>query len=189
MIYLLIKSRNHELSSTSHTRHRKTSLNALNMKQSKLTTKFLMSQTFSGGSNQHVPQAFTLEVSLTHKFYTRSKALHNLPQALNKPTLVTLTPAIQQTHNTISNTPKTKDSKLASHSNGESLNRIMSLHEWWEDELISNEGSTNDGTAMPEKGGRHKQGQKSGLESSGRPTIGTNLPKLDHRRYITGMPR
>ena len=59
----------------------------------------------------------------------------------------------------------------------------------WKGELISKEGSTNDGIAMPEKGGRHKLGQQPGLESSGRPTVGTNSPKLDHHGHITGLSR
>jgi hypothetical protein len=35
-------------------------------------------------------------------------------------------------------------SKLAAHGNGRGLNRRRSLHEWWEDELISKEGGSND---------------------------------------------
>lgn len=105
----------------------------------------------------------------------------------NNPTLVT--PATYQAHNTINNTPNTKNSKLAAHSNGGGLNRRRSLHEWCEDELISKEGGSNDETDMPEKGGRHIQGQQLGLESSGRPDVRTNSPRLDHRGYITVLER
>ena len=73
------------------------------------------------------------------------------------------------------------------HSNGESLNRRRSLHERWKSELIPKEGSTIDGTAMPKKGGRYKLCQQPGLESSGRLTVGTNSPNLDHRRGITEL--
>ena len=62
------------------------------------------------------------------------------------------------------------------HINGESLNRRRSLHERWKGELIIKEGSPIDGTATPGKEGRHKQGQQPGLESSGRPTVGTIRP-------------
>jgi len=62
------------------------------------------------------------------------------------------------------------------HSNGESLNRRRSLHERWKRDLISKEGITNDGTTTPEKGRQYKLSQQPGLESSGRLTVGTNLP-------------
>lgn len=62
------------------------------------------------------------------------------------------------------------------HRNGGSLNRRRSLHEWGKGELITKEGSTIDGTATPGKEGRHKQGQQPGLESFGRPTVGTIRP-------------
>ena len=80
-------------------------------------------------------------------------------------------------------------SKLAAHGHGRGLNRRRSLHEWWEDELISKEGGSNDETDMPEKGGRHLQGQQPGLESSGRPAVRTNSPKLDQRGCITALER
>lgn len=197
--HLLTKSRSHELSSTLHTRHRKTSLIALIMKSSKLRTKVLTLQAFLEGSSQHVLQAFTLwrwisqYTSLSH-----SQVLHKI-KGTSKPSSSSQQIHTCHTHTnyltssqvltTLSTTtPKTKNSKLVAHSNGESLN-MRSLHERWEDELISKEGSTNDGTSMPEKGGRHKQGQKPSLESSRRPTIGTNLPNLDHRGHITCLPR
>ena len=43
------------------------------------------------------------------------------------------------------------------HSNGESLNRRRSLHERWEDELISKEGGSNDEqTCHRREGDTHK---------------------------------
>ena len=62
------------------------------------------------------------------------------------------------------------------HINGERLNRRRSLHERWKREFIIKEGSTIDETAIPRKEGRDKQGQQPGLESSGRPTVGTIRP-------------
>ena len=71
------------------------------------------------------------------------------------------------------------------HINGESLNRRRGLHERWKRELIIKEGSTIDGTATLGKEGQHKLGQQLGLELSGRPTVGTNSPNLDHHWHKT----
>jgi len=51
-----------------------------------------------------------------------------------------------------------------------------------ERELILKEGSTKDGTTIPEEEGRPKLTQKLGLETSRRPTVGTNLPNIDRRK-------
>ena len=56
-----------------------------------------------------------------------------------------------------------------------------------ERELILKEGCTKDGTTFPKEEGRPKPTQKLGLETSRRPTIGTNLPNLDHRWLLTKL--
>ena len=129
----------------------------------------------------------TYKISLTHKFYTRLRELHNLPQVITIPHLSHSHQLSSKLTNTNNTAQLANYHKLAMHINGESLNRRRSLHERWKSELIPKEGSTNDGTTMPKKGGRYKLCQQPGLESSGRPTIGTNSPNLDHRGYITDL--
>jgi len=105
----------------------------------------------------------TYKISLNHKFYTKLRSLQNLPQAINNPTLVTLTPAILTALPNPRIYQLANYQKLAMHRNGESLNR-RSLHKSWKSELISKEDSTIDGTSMPEKGGQYKLCQQPGLE-------------------------
>jgi len=106
MIYLLIKSRNHELSSKLHTRHRKSSLIVLIINQEQSLQLSLDVASLLGGSSQYVSPSIhssrvglpTYNISLSLiSFNTKLRAFHNLSQAINNPTLVTLTLAIYQT--------------------------------------------------------------------------------------------
>lgn len=49
----------------------------------------------------------------------------------------------------------------------------------WKGELILKEGSTNDGTTIPEGEGRPKLCQRLGLETSRRPTVEMTSSNLD----------
>ena len=106
MIYLLIKSRNHELSSKLHIRHMKSSLVVLIMNQEQSLQPSLDIASLLRGSNQYVSsslhsqvwvsQSNNISLSLT-SFYTKLRALHNLSQAIDNPKLITPTPVIYQT--------------------------------------------------------------------------------------------
>lgn len=56
-----------------------------------------------------------------------------------------------------------------------------------ERELILRASSTKDGTTMPKGEGQPKLTQQPGLETSRRPTIGTNSPNLDSHWLLTKL--
>ena len=92
MIYLLIKSRSHELSSKLHTRHRKSSLIALIINQEQSLRPSLDVASFLRGSNQCVSSSIhsqrwvsqiAIYISLLFtSFNTRLRALHTFLQTI-----------------------------------------------------------------------------------------------------------
>ena len=118
MIYLLIKSRNHELSSKLHIRHGKSSLLILIINQEQSLQPSLDVASLLGGSNQYVsPSIHSLRMDLPKNkiflsltsFNTKLRALHNLLQAINNPTLVTLTPKLSTKLKSSSNIAQPKE--------------------------------------------------------------------------------